>query len=771
MADEQSILRDLGGVTNFLGREFRSVANAGIGMAGELLNANQSLSAYSSAIAENTGLLGDFGKVVNGLVKFAEESLSEYQALSGIGATFGKEMSNIKITAAELGMSVKDMTDLFMRNSTALRTFGGTTDVAINNFTRLSKSLLDSSAGTELRRLGYTAADINETLLVYNELAQQDGLNRTRSTAEQASSARDFAVELDGLAKLTGKQRKELADEMRERRRQGDVQAFLMGQSAETQEQFMLATQKIRDTMGPQFEELFQDLMIRGAPITEDTRNAFIALGGSADEFEASVASFRRGMSSNNFDEFNASLTGAQGAFLDNLKTDEARSMAMMSGMSGVSDAMAQAYQSSYDFANAVDASAEGQESAQETIQKLQQQISEEQLQQMQTTGGLLDKTIQMQESLRQFTIAATTEVLPRLEAMAVRGIDYFLERMPSAEQLAAQLAGGVDQLFDRIDNNQNQNPFNFDFGGTPTAGDGEIVDAVSAGADAVGVGVDETAAETTETVTSELQSAEDALATAQAESDAARSEAEAELAAAQERLDSLTAAGFERTDGRIVDAQERVAAAESALQSTINDGNARVMQAVQAAATAFTNSKVQQFQQSQATGRRFSGGFAEGGKIGHNEFGLVGEAGIELINGPANITSAKETRSIFEQLQSQVENVGSGNVDTAKSMFDKLDVQFDSMGNKTTEQMGVLKNLLQGIKGMDNSLQTQAQTATNSISTTNREYGNLEPKFDAMISLLSQLVSVEVGAERTAQRTFKATRGLQGNMLRGLGV
>ena len=379
---EESDFGKLRGVVNLFGSEVKAAGKAGLAMAGELLNANQSLSAYTAALDGNSKILGNLGGVINGLTKFAEESLSEYQTLTGIGATFGKEMSNIKIAAAEMGMSVKDMTDLIINNSDSLRTFGGTTDLAISRFNRFSKAVLTSDAGTELRRLGFTASDINETLLTYNELAQQDGLNQRRSTEQQVQGARAFAQELDGLAKLTGKQRKELADEMKARRREGDVQAFLMGQSAEAQEAFNLATQKIKDTMGPQFESLFQDLLIRGAPITEDTRNAFIALGGSADEFESTVAQFRKGMQTNDFDGFNASLTGAQGAFLDNLKTEEARTMAMQSGLSGVADAMAAAYESSYDFANQVDASAAAGETSAATISKLQQQITEEQLRQ-----------------------------------------------------------------------------------------------------------------------------------------------------------------------------------------------------------------------------------------------------------------------------------------------------------------------------------------------------------------------------------------------------
>ena len=731
---DNNALNDATGALQFFGRELRAGANAGVAMAGELLNANQSLSAYTSALNSNSKIIDGVGKVINGLTKFAEESLAEYQTLSGIGATFGKEMSNIRIAAATLGLSVKDMTDLFMQNSDSLRTFGGTTDVAISSFTRFSRAVLDSQAGTELRRLGFTASDINETLMVYNELAQQDGLNRTRSTEQQVSSARDFAVELDGLAKLTGKQRKELADDMRARRREGDVQAFLMGQSAEAQEAFMMATQEIKETLGPQFEALFQDLLIRGAPITEDTRNAFIALGGSADEFEASVANFRRGMTTNNFDAFNSSITDAQGAFLENLKTDEARTMAMQSGLSSVADAMADAYNSSYNFANAVDASAEGQEDATATIQRLQTQISEEQFIQMQTTGNLLDKTVQMQEALREFTVAATTEVLPRLEAMAVRGIDMFLERLPSADQIAAQLAGGVDQLFDMIDQNM-ADPYNNAMSalqnfldGQMTADGEAITSAVSESAVAMGATLDESAAETREAAAAEIESAQSALETAQAESDAAREAAEAALSEAQADLAALTNDGFHGSIEAIDAAQQRVDAAEETLAQSIERGNTAIINAMNSLNRAQAMARNNLPNTAAGTPDwRFVPRRARGGKINPNEVALVGESGAEFVAGPGEVMGARES-------------------------------------------MSVMQNLFNGIKALDQSVQTQTQSAANTVSNNNNN-NSMEKKYDTMIALLSQLLNVEVNASSTAQRTYRATKGLQGNMIRGLGV
>lgn len=703
---EDDQLRNLRGSFNILGSEMKAAGKAGLAMAGELLNSNQQLSAYTSALEGNSMILGKFGKVINGLTKFAEESLSEYQTLTGIGATFGKEMSNIKIAAAEMGMSVKDMTDLIMNNSDSLRTFGGTTDLAISRFNRFSKNVLDGEFGTQLRRLGFTASDINETLITYNELAMQDGNMQKMSMQEQTQRARDFAVELDGLAKLTGKQRKELADDMKARRREGDVQAFLMGQSAETQEAFMMATQKIKDTMGPQFEALFQDLMIRGAPITEETRNAFIALGGSADEFEATVASFKSGMQTGEFDNFNSTLTNAQGAFLDNLKTDEARTMAMQSGLSGVADAMANAYQSSYDFANAVDASAEGTASSTATITKLQEQITAEQARQTAATGGLIDKTVQMQEALREFTVAATTEVLPKLESMAIKGIDMFLDRMPPASEIAKQLTSGINQLFG--DGPGSDSIMNFRPGEIVTAGDEMVADAAAAGFESQGGLI----AEEHDTTRTEILTMQEQARQAQED----LMNANSELKSQQAELASLT----EQQSHAIQNGQFERAAE---LQTKMTEVEASIQQSVQASAQAFTEARVAEYK----LGGRPIRGFAEGGNIRAGEVGMVGEAGAEFIAGPANVMSARTS-------------------------------------------MGVMDNLMKTIKALDTNVQTQNEQAQNSISNST-SYTNLEPKFDAMIGLLSQLVNVEVGAERTAQRTFKATRGLQGNMLRGIGA
>ena len=793
------------GALGFFTSTLKDATKASVAIGGELLSGTQKLGAYSAALTANSNVFTKaIGTVVDGLIKFSESSLEEYQTLTAIGATFGKELSQVKIAAAELGVSVADMTKIIQQNSSALRTFGGTTDQAINRFRAFSKNVLDSELGTELRRLGYTAADINETLLVYQELALQDGNMQRMSAKQQAESARNFAVELDGLAKLTGIQREELANEMKERRRQGDVQAFLMGQSAEVQNAFNLATENISRTMGPQFSKLFQDLLIRGAPITEETRNAFIALGGSADEFEATVANFRQGMNTQNFDQFNQSLIESQGAFADNLKTQEARDIAMLGGLSPISEAMGQAYQSSYDFANSLDAAREGNESAAATLQRLQTLITEEQAVQMANTNNLLDKTIQLQETLRDFTIAATTEVLPRLENMAVQGIDMFIDKLPTSDQIAQQLGGAVENLFsvaDAMDRYREQanaaaNAISDTFSDTLINSDMHTNAIAEQVASDLGAEVAQVAPPIVEALTANAvaaqaeaelvaarqETAQAALDDANArlvEAEAQRAEAQAEMEAATARLADLTTQGFSNQDPMIRQAQDEAtrAASEAERAASIAEATQRVVSSLQ----------------SMAAGRPLRG-FADGGDILQGEVGMVGEEGVEFITGPASITSAKESGKILGnltnsigKLTSNVANIRNNETQNQNSLIldsiGKLtnNAEFLNSNNQLAEikssnqdfMSSLMKNAIDQITETQTANQEQITEMTSQLTTNNdREFfTTLNKNVEKMVGLLNVLVNVESNAVDIAGRTFRATRSLNGNMLKGVNV
>ena len=236
----------------------------------------------------------------------------------------------------------------------------------------------------------------------------------------------------------------------------------------------------------------------------------------------------------------------------------------------------------------------------------------------------------------------------------------------------------------------------------------GTLTDAVkTAGADVV----DSTEAtsnnvtETAKQTASEIKNTEDRVLSAQEQ-----------LKKAQDDIARLTSQGFTAMDPPMQAAKEAAERAASAVE--------RLAQAQE-----FTMSKIDAYNRSRAGMGRFSGGFAEGGNIPAGGFGMVGEAGPEFVTGPANIMSAKSS-------------------------------------------MGVMQTLMKSIRALDTNVQDVQSNIENGISTNNESSTiNIESnkKLDTMIGLLGQLIQVENMAVGTQSRQLRATKGLTGNMLRGV--
>jgi hypothetical protein len=685
---------------DFLKKSLSGTANTAIGLGGALLTGQQQLSAYSGALEKNTQAFGKLGgavgKVVDSLTRFAEDSLAEYQALTTVGATFNKEISDIKVTAAELGLTVEDMTSFLQNNVTSLKAFGGTTDQAIARFKALNTTILDSKElGMELRRLGFTTKDISEGLSLFGEITRGNANTERMSVQEQAASAKELMVQLDGLAKLTGKNRKELADEMRARRRQGDVNAFLMTRSAKDQQAFMEQLTTMQETMGQDAADAFVDIALRGAPTTEGARNAMLAMGDGADQLYAAAEQFNSG----DIGAFTQSMIDARGAALDYQDTEEFRNTAILGGVTGVSEGFAKASQAAFDFKNAVDASKDDAMTSADAEREIRDSIAKEQLRQMEQTTGIFDKTMEIQENLRKVTSAVMSESIKQIEAVAIAGLEKFQAVIPTPEEIIAGINKGVSSIFDIAQLTDDRDKANFDrnhadhgnlLNSVAETG-ANVVDSTDKNTTAVKEGTEKTAEKINNTQTNLLNANE-------------------ELKQAQDQVAKLTAEGFTAMD-------PPMRAAKEAAERAANE--------VQKLANKYTQGKLDSYKQS----GRLLGGFAEGGRIGANELGIVGEAGPEFISGPANVMSAKTS-------------------------------------------MGVMQTLMKSIRALDNNVQEVQSNIQNGISTNNESsaFGiESNKKLDTMINLLGQLIQVENMAVGTQNRQLKATKGLTGNMLRGV--
>lgn len=713
MADENLLQQSLTGVRNGL----NDAAKTSVGFAGNLLSGSQKLSDYGEAIATNTKLFGALNKTINGLIKFAEGSLEEYQTLSGIGASFGKEMADIKISAAQMGLTVEEMTEVLQNNMDSLSAFGGTTNDAIARFRDFSSGVLDSEVGSRLRRLGFTVTDINETLALYQEIAMQDGNMTRMSERQRQESAEELATELDRLSKLTGKQREQIADEMKERRRQGDVQAFLMGRTGEEQQAFMQNLAEIENTLGRDAADLFVDQAVRGAPTTEATRNAMLALGPAAEELALGAQAFSTG----NLAEFDSNIQAATASAVDYLQTEDARTVAMLGDMNTVSGAYSDMYESMYGFMNRVEGAAGEGEQAGAALSRMNSNIEAEQrTQKLYQANNLLDQTIAMQETVRDFVVEVQRNTLDNLEDMATEAIHRVRESVPSSEEMAEYVGTGINRLLtpmedmlfpqgvvdgDSFENAENRSGADF------------TADAIAEIGTATQQGVENGFVSSVNAINQETTSDGDAtrnsISGVQQEIDQRIETSRQETLADIERLNTRLAEGVEP---EIQETQAQLDNSQTTLENIENLQMARVRNAQSP----------------------FAGGFEDGGFIPEGNFGLVGEDGPEFISGPADIMNSQSSRSVMEFIN----NMASIN---RKSMFEPEDTN-----------------------------QTQTQTETDNISNTselNELVKVLGGNFKDMNMLLNKMLNVENQIAETNRRQYKATKGLNGNLLKGIGV
>jgi len=324
---------------------------------------------------------------------------------------------------------------------------------------------------------------------------------------------------------------------------------------------------------------------------------------------------------------------------------------------------------------------------------------------------------------LRKLTTTVMETTIPHIENVAVAALDKISEVMPNAATIASELAGGINNLFNAaefMDTNTEviRSGHRNILGQLVQNGQSATSDAEALGATttATGEATDATIQGTATTTQNDVEAARAEVA----EANAALDTSVAELA-------TLTQQGLNALDPPVRAAREAAEAARARIAEAETNLSETIVNSIDglAAIQSETMSKVARFQSNPS---RYTGGFAEGGRIGANEYGMVGEAGPEFISGPATVMSANTS-------------------------------------------MGVMKNLMKGIKSLDNSVQNNGVNGQNTISNNNvaEQMSNLmASKFDTMIQQLQTLVTIESSSVSAQQKTFRATKSLQGNMLKG---
>lgn len=248
--------------------------NALGGMAKAIPFAGEAINAALKATAEASKFMLDQ----------MDNTVKAFNELGKVGALTEAGMSGLQRQFIASGLSFQGFQKQVVENATALARFQGMTGDGAEAFSKIAGTL--TRAGDDsLRRLGMSADQIGESVGAFVTRQTRLGLTQGRSNEELARGARAYAIELDGLQKLTGLSREALQKQQDAALSEGRFRANideLVAEGKLKEAEALMSLQSQINAVGPQLGQGVRDLL-SGAG-TDAARALMASTGGAAQD-------------------------------------------------------------------------------------------------------------------------------------------------------------------------------------------------------------------------------------------------------------------------------------------------------------------------------------------------------------------------------------------------------------------------------------------------------------------------------------------------------
>jgi hypothetical protein len=182
---------------------------------------NPVIDGVSGALGEMAKIIPVAGTAIAAALKLAaegskflldqlESATKSFQEMSRVGALTASGMTGLRQQFLRSGQTLQGFQKTVSANADTLARFRGTVGQGAEDFSKIVGGLVDSNFGDQLRNLGFTADDIGESTAGFIQQQTRLGLAQTKSQAQLIQGSKQYAEELDVLAKLTGQSRAEL---------------------------------------------------------------------------------------------------------------------------------------------------------------------------------------------------------------------------------------------------------------------------------------------------------------------------------------------------------------------------------------------------------------------------------------------------------------------------------------------------------------------------------------------------------------------------------
>lgn len=248
-----------------------NVANTAANLGKELLAGGTGIGDFTKHISGLVAKFPIFGGMMGGaistMVGMIEGQIASFRQLSNSGIDFGGSLFEIMNQSTKTGLSMEQFAGALSEGSQNLATMFGGASAGASRFAGLQRELKGSIG--ELNRLGVSLDEVGTFTNDYLEIAKISGRYQNMTDRQLAAGTKDYIMQLDQLAKVTGMTRKEAAEALRAQANDKRLQALYASLDDATRKSID-NTLAMMGNVGPEFKEGITELIATGgAPLSE----------------------------------------------------------------------------------------------------------------------------------------------------------------------------------------------------------------------------------------------------------------------------------------------------------------------------------------------------------------------------------------------------------------------------------------------------------------------------------------------------------------------
>ena len=168
------------------------------------------LSTFGSAIKGATGIAT---MALGAAAAYAQNVTDGFIALSQAGANYQGDITKTSADIRDIGLQLDSFTQIVQANAQGLAAFGGTVRLGTKRFVELAE-VAQNEFGAELVRIGIHQAAQAEYMAEYISSQSRNLAFNRMSYQQQSMLYREYIGDLNKIVALTGKNRKQLSQEI-----------------------------------------------------------------------------------------------------------------------------------------------------------------------------------------------------------------------------------------------------------------------------------------------------------------------------------------------------------------------------------------------------------------------------------------------------------------------------------------------------------------------------------------------------------------------------